>query len=137
MQNSDSSPASILAANPLGQIVRPPSRGGDTVDSGLLSLVEQEQYNKHSPRYNQAGLVGIENDSSVDSSPADMRNDSIRIDALNDLIASLSSGSDKSSNSPNNTTSAWQVLTRHIFICFTVYFKTTLIQGFLHDVLKN
>ncbi|KAH0819230.1 hypothetical protein GEV33_003560 [Tenebrio molitor] len=107
-QNSDSSPASILAANPLGQIVRPPSRGGDTVDSGLLSLVEQEQYNKHSPRYNQAGLVGIENDSSVDSSPADMRNDSIRIDALNDLIASLSSGSDKSSNSPNNTTSAWQ-----------------------------
>ncbi|RZB38976.1 tensin [Asbolus verrucosus] len=107
-QSSDSSPASILAANPMGQIVRPPSRGTDAVDSGLLSLVEQEQYNKHSPRYNQGGLVGIENDSSVDSSPADIRNDSIRIDALNDLIASLSSGSDKSSNSPNNTTSAWQ-----------------------------
>ncbi|XP_063903475.1 tensin-1 isoform X5 [Zophobas morio] len=107
-QSSDSSPASILAANPMGQIVRPPSRGGDTVDSGLLSLVEQEQYNKHSPRYNQGGLVGIENDSSVDSSPADIRNDSIGIDALSDLIASLSSGSDKSSNSPNNTTSAWQ-----------------------------
>lgn len=98
----------------MGQIVRPPSRGGDTVDSGLLSLVEQEQFNK-TPRYNQAGLVGIENDSSVDSSPA--RNDSVPIDALNDLIASLSSGSDKSSNSPNNTTSAWQVLTLISRLC--------------------
>ncbi|KAJ8952247.1 hypothetical protein NQ318_007406, partial [Aromia moschata] len=106
-QNPNQTPASILAANPLGQIVRPPSRGGqDQVDSGLLSLVEQqEQYNKtNSSRYNQ-GMVGIEN--SAGSSPTDSRNESTRIDALNDLIANLSSGSDKSSNSPN-TTSAWQ-----------------------------
>ncbi|KAJ8968286.1 hypothetical protein NQ314_002380 [Rhamnusium bicolor] len=107
MTNPNQSPASILAANPLGQIIRPPSRGGqDQVDSGLLSLVEQqEKYNKsNSSRYHQ-GMVGIENN--VDSSPTDSRNESTRIDALNDLIANLSSGSDKSSNSPN-TTSAWQ-----------------------------
>lgn len=49
-------------------------------------------------------MVGIENN---DNSPTDSRTESTRIDALSDLIANLSSGSDKSSNSPN-TTSAWQ-----------------------------
>ncbi|XP_049821807.1 tensin-1 isoform X5 [Aethina tumida] len=49
---STESPRTILAQNPMGQIVRAPSRGADTVDSGLLSLVEQEQYSKQSsPRY--------------------------------------------------------------------------------------
>lgn len=107
-----------MAANPLGQIIRPPSRGGqDQVDSGLLSLVEQQEYIKsNSPRYNQ-GMVGIENS---DSSPTDSRTESTRIDALNDLIANLSSGSDKSSNSPN-TTSAWQVLTPHFDLFHFVY----------------
>ncbi|CAG9771278.1 unnamed protein product [Ceutorhynchus assimilis] len=39
-------PAAALAANPLGQIVRPPSRGTgqDQMDSGLLSLVEQKSH---------------------------------------------------------------------------------------------
>lgn len=84
------------------------------MDSGLLSLVEHQQEQQYiktnSPRYNQ-GMVGIENS---DSSPTDSRTESTRIDALNDLIANLSSGSDKSSNSPN-TTSAWQVLTPHYY----------------------
>lgn len=86
------------------------------MDSGLLSLVEQEQlqqqqqqYKHNNARYNQ-GLVGIDKTENSDSSPTDLRNDSTRLDALKDLIANLSSGSDKSSNSPN-TTSAWQVLT--------------------------
>lgn len=119
-QNSNQTPAEILAANPLGHIIRPPSRGGDQVDSGLLSLVEQEQqqhYKNNNARFNQA-TVGIDNENS-DSSPSDLRNDSTRIDALNDLIANLSSGSDKSSNSPNNT-SAWQVLTQNfVFFAYT------------------
>lgn len=115
----------------MGQIVRPPSRGSDTTDSGLLSLVGQEY--KTSPRYNQSGLVGIDNESSVDSSPADIRNDSIRIDALNDLIASLSSGSDKSSNSPN-TTSAWQVLT-HIYQLLARLFDSFVLFIFFKQLL--
>ncbi|KAG5891525.1 hypothetical protein JTB14_012585 [Gonioctena quinquepunctata] len=55
----NSTPAQILAANPMGQIVRPPSRGVDQVDNGLLSLVEkqqqqqQQQYKSSNPRYNQ------------------------------------------------------------------------------------
>nr|XP_008194377.1 PREDICTED: tensin isoform X4 [Tribolium castaneum] len=69
-QNSDS-PAAILAANPMGQIVRPPSRGAES-DTGLLSLVE-EQY-KHSPRFNQGGLYREETHSwrvnDVDTSPS-------------------------------------------------------------------
>lgn len=64
-------------------------------------------------------MVGIDNSENSDSSPSDMRNDSTRLDALNDLIANLSSGSDKSSNSPN-TTSAWQVLT--LFFVLFIYF---------------
>lgn len=91
----------------MGQIVRPPSRGADSVDSGLLSLVEQEQqYNKtrDSPRYNNANVVGI------DSSPNENA-DKSRIDALSDLIASLSSGSDKSSPNSSTSATAWQVLT--------------------------
>ncbi|KAJ8915601.1 hypothetical protein NQ315_003381 [Exocentrus adspersus] len=122
--NPNQTPASILAANPLGQIIRPSSRGGqDQPDSGLLSLVEQqEQYNKiNSSRYNQ-GMVGIE---TSDSSPTDSRTESTRIDALNDLIANLSSGSDKSSNSPN-TTSACQVLTPHYFV-FSFFLQNFMI----------
>lgn len=71
-------------------------------------------------------MVGIERDSIVDSSSAVIRNDNTRIDALHDLIASLSSGSDKSSSSSNNTSSAWQVLTNtlsfvaHHFCCFFI-----------------
>lgn len=104
----------------MGQIVRAPSRGADTVDSGLLSLVEQEQYSKQSsPRYTP-GLVGIANDANeanTATSP-DLRNDSTPSDALSDLIANLSSGSDKSSNSPNNT-SAWQVLTPSLILYYS------------------
>lgn len=111
------SPAAALAANPMGHIVRPPSRGADSVDSGLLSLVEHEQYNKprESPRYNNPNnVVGIENclnqiESNLDRSPSNSP-----IDALSDLIASLSNGSDK--QSPNSTASAaWQVLTELSF----------------------
>ncbi|XP_018561064.1 tensin isoform X3 [Anoplophora glabripennis] len=76
-QNSNQSPASILAANPLGQIIRPPSRGSqDQVDSGLLSLVEQqEQYNKtNSSRYNQTmyreDSIQSWRSQDVDSSPS-------------------------------------------------------------------
>ncbi|XP_074032700.1 focal adhesion protein tensin isoform X6 [Leptinotarsa decemlineata] len=115
-QNSNHSPAQILAANPMGQIVRQSSEGIDQVDNGLLSLVEQQQqqqqqhYKQSSPRYNSA-MVGIESENSTDSSPTDrptdLQDESTRLDALSDLIANLSSGSDKSSNSPN-TPSAWQ-----------------------------
>lgn len=116
IQNNEISPAAALAANPMGHIVRPPSRGADSVDSGLLSLVEHEQYNKtrDSPRYNNPNnVVGIENcHNQIDRSPSNSP-----IDALSDLIASLSNGSDK--QSPNSTASAWQVLTsfRLCFIC--------------------
>lgn len=97
------------------------------MDSGLLSLVEQQDhYNKtNSSRYNQA-VVGIENS---DSSPTDSRTESTRIDALNDLIANLSSGSDKSSNSPN-TTSAWQVLTPIIiYLILSHLYEISLIEN--------
>lgn len=95
----------------MGQVVRGAARSrADTVDSGLLSMVEHKEFNKNSPRYN-AGLVGIQTDTNVDNSPPNNRNDSTRIDALNDLIANLSSGSDRSSNSSNNNTAACQVLT--------------------------
>lgn len=118
LQN-EMSPAAALAANPMGHVVRPPSRAADSVDSGLLSLVEHEQYNKprDSPRYNNPNnVVGIENcqiDPSLDRSPSNSP-----IDALSDLIASLSNGSDK--QSPNSTASAWQVLTfrRFLSVCF-------------------
>lgn len=95
------------------------------MDSGLLSLVEQEQlqqqqqFKNNNARYNQEMVVGIDNNENNDSSPSDMRNDSTRLDALNDLIANLSSGSDKSSNSPN-TTSAWQVLTFYFLRSYVV-----------------
>lgn len=100
----------------MGHIVRPPSRGADSVDSGLLSLVEHEQYNKSrdSPRYNNPNnVVGISNqiDSNLDRSPSNSP-----IDALSDLIASLSNGSDK--QSPNSTASAWQVLTSLFSVLF-------------------
>ncbi|CAG9858791.1 unnamed protein product, partial [Phyllotreta striolata] len=45
-QNGNHTPAQILAANPLGQIVRPPSRGNQA-DAGLLSLAEKQQYTEH------------------------------------------------------------------------------------------
>nr|XP_022919173.1 tensin-like isoform X4 [Onthophagus taurus] len=43
-QGIENTPASVLAANPLGHVVRSPSRGADTTDSGLLSLVEQQEH---------------------------------------------------------------------------------------------
>lgn len=104
----------------MGHVVRPPSRtGADSVDSGLLSLVEHEQYNKS--RYNMgnsnpSNVVGITengNGTSADSSPSDSP-----IDALGDLIASLSNGSDK--QSPNSTASAWQVLTFEFLVLYFV-----------------
>ncbi|KAK9686800.1 Phosphotyrosine-binding domain [Popillia japonica] len=134
-QNPDSTPASILAANPLGHVVRSPSRDVDTVDSGLLSVVERQQieiqhqqlqqpqhgYSKslqqHSPRYNNAtNTVGIHHSHrhldtsqsrSIDHSPSPIRDEcgNARTDALSDLMANLSNGSDKLNNSPN---SAWQ-----------------------------
>lgn len=139
LQSPDSTPASILAANPLGHVVRSPSRDIDTVDSGLLSVVErkqietqqqQQQHNyskphqQHSPRYNSStNTVGIHHshhylDSSLSqntehSSPPIRHKDdcdNARSDALSDLMANLSNGSDKSNNSPNSA-SAWQVLT--------------------------
>ncbi|ERL91797.1 hypothetical protein D910_09122 [Dendroctonus ponderosae] len=103
-------PVAALAANPLGQIVRPPSRtASDQVDSGLLSLVEQKsQYRQNQylgssepVRYNQQS-VGIANGSSAESP---LRDENSRLGALDDLIANLSSGSEHSSNSPNTT--AW------------------------------
>lgn len=124
-QNQD--PVAVLAANPHGQVVRPPSRGAgqDQVDSGLLSLVEQKvQYsNSTEPsRYNQ-GTVGIENGSNGDSSLKDQNS---RLDALDDLIANLSSGSEHSSNSPNHT--AWpQVLTS----CLRLFRNNNFITSYL------
>lgn len=102
----------------MGYIVRSPSRGPDSVDSGLLSLVEQENYGKQDARYNNTGVVGIEdtnieNDTHVNMSHSEkshIKDDSSRLDALSDLMANLSSGSDKSHNS-SNSSSAWQVLT--------------------------
>uniref|UniRef100_A0A6P7EYM4 Tensin n=1 Tax=Diabrotica virgifera virgifera TaxID=50390 RepID=A0A6P7EYM4_DIAVI len=166
-QNGNQTPAQILAANPLGHVVRPPSRSTDQVDSGLLSLAEKQQYKNYSK---QQQTVGIE--SETDSSPTaeerlprpptdgkpsgdhrssidreqpvgqrqlvdrvDHRSpidrdqpqqlvdrgersedrsdgrppvDGARLEALNDLIANLSSGSDKSNESPNNVAPAWQ-----------------------------
>ncbi|CAG9837482.1 unnamed protein product [Diabrotica balteata] len=149
-QNGNQSPAQILAANPLGHVVRPPSRSTDQVDSGLLSLAEKQQYKTNYSKQQQT--VGIE--SETDSSPTaeerlprpptdgkpsvDHRSpidreqpvgqrqlvdrgersedrsdgrppvDGARLEALNDLIANLSSGSDKSNESPNNVAPAWQ-----------------------------
>ncbi|KRT79129.1 hypothetical protein AMK59_6412, partial [Oryctes borbonicus] len=52
-QNPDSTPASILAANPLGHVVRSSSRGVDSVDSGLLSVVEHQQIETHQQHQQQ------------------------------------------------------------------------------------
>lgn len=113
----------------MGHIVRPPSRGADSVDSGLLSLVEHEQYNKtrDSPRYNNPNnVVGIITNchNQIDSSPSPSNSP---IDALSDLIASLSNGSDK--QSPNSTASAWQVLTIR-FIYFALITLHSLLALF-------
>ncbi|GJQ86468.1 putative phosphotyrosine-binding protein [Trypoxylus dichotomus] len=136
-QNPDSTPASILAANPLGHVVRSSSKDVDSVDSGLLSVVDHQQIEthqqhqqqqlqlphnykslqqQHSPRYNSStNTVGIHHshhhiDSSqsrnIDHSPSPIRHrdecDNARTDALSDLMANLSNGSDKSNNSPNS-----------------------------------
>lgn len=127
-----SSPASALAANPLGHAVRPPSRGGDSTD-GLLSLVEQqEQQIKQTVRQNNPPLVGIsnsykENETQINKSSHgnshvmtdNSRVDSSRHDALADLIASLSNGSDNSNDSPNSA-NAWQVLIIYFYSNFVV-----------------
>lgn len=109
----------------MGHIVRPPSRGADSIDSGLLSLVEHEQYNKSrdSPRYNNPNnVVGIVNcHNQIDSSNIDRSPSNSPIDALSDLIASLSNGSDK--QSPNSTASAWQVLTSFCFLFYFIFAK--------------
>ncbi|XP_066256864.1 tensin-3 isoform X2 [Euwallacea similis] len=103
-QNQD--PVAALAANPHGQIVRPPSRntGQEQTDSGLLSLVEQKS--QYQQQYSEPSrfqvTVGILNGTNREASQKD---ENCRPDALDDLIANLSSGSEHSSNSPNNT--AW------------------------------
>ncbi|KAL1496974.1 hypothetical protein ABEB36_008015 [Hypothenemus hampei] len=94
-------PIAALTANPHGQIV---GGGKDQTDNGqlLLSLVEQNDHRQYpgSPDKNSS-TVGINvngaNTTSEDSS-------STRFDALDDLIANLSTSSDHSSNSSNN---AW------------------------------
>jgi hypothetical protein len=95
----------------MGHIIRSPSRGADQTDNGLLSLVEQEKYNKQTLRQTNPSLVGIsnthkndsQNNSPIENSPIMNDNNSRmdRHDALADLIASLSNGSDKSNDSPN------------------------------------
>ncbi|XP_017780364.1 PREDICTED: tensin, partial [Nicrophorus vespilloides] len=94
--------SSSEAPNPLGQVIRSPSRGPDAVDAGLLSLVDQE--NKHR-RHNTSNSVGIE-DTLLREKLSRSKDD--RNDALSDLMANLSHGSDKSNNSSSNSSSAWQ-----------------------------
>ncbi|KAK5646403.1 hypothetical protein RI129_004867 [Pyrocoelia pectoralis] len=119
VQNS-TSPSSALAENPMGHAIRSPSRGGPDSTDGLLSLVEQEQYFKQSPHPSTSPLVGISNsykdtETQINKSSHgnscimndNSRVDSSRHDALADLIASLSNGSDNSNDSPNSA-NAWQ-----------------------------
>ncbi|XP_057652022.1 tensin-1 isoform X4 [Diorhabda carinulata] len=137
-QNGTQTPAQILAVNPLGEIIRPSSRNADQLDNGLLSLAEKQQYkNYNQQQQHTVGIeIATNNSPSTEnrlsiprdggrSSTADHRGlfvgqssddrvggvpslDGDRLEALNDLIANLSSGSDKSNDSPNNIASAWQ-----------------------------
>ncbi|XP_044742901.1 tensin-1 isoform X3 [Chrysoperla carnea] len=56
-QNSDISPSSSLASNPMGHIIqqqqRTESRSVDSIDSGLLSVVEQQQQKQEHQRQHQ------------------------------------------------------------------------------------
>lgn len=102
------SPVTVLAANPLGQIVRQESTEQDLIDSsGLLSLVEpnndyhHHHQQQHQQQYNNSStMVGIKDaNKHVVNNNASSNNNKIiktRNDALNDLIANLSNGSDKS-----------------------------------------
>lgn len=87
---SSSESAATLAANPMGHIVRSPSRGNDTVDSGLLSVVEQQNQARMGTGNSLVGTEANQND------------------ALAELIASLATGDEKSDGSEStNTSSAW------------------------------
>lgn len=66
--------------------MRPGPIGPGQRDPGLLSLVDQDKKQRSN------NLVGT---------------DTTQPDALSDLIASLSGGSDKSDSSDTNTSSAW------------------------------
>ncbi|KAF5289010.1 hypothetical protein FQA39_LY03889 [Lamprigera yunnana] len=113
-------PSYALATNPMGHAIRPPSREADLTDAGLLSLVEQKQYFKQNSLPSNSPLVGIsnsykENEIQINKSShgnSHIMNDNSHIDnsrhdALADLIASLSHGSDNSNESPNSA-NAWQ-----------------------------
>ncbi|XP_025831840.1 tensin-like [Agrilus planipennis] len=109
-----SSPASILAANPLGNVIRSPSRGVDSTDSGLLSLVEKESYAmKQGPTPTMVGTMPSQNSfnssnqSTLIINETEHKTNPMQHDALADLIASLSNGSDTSNDSPNSATN-WQ-----------------------------
>lgn len=127
----------------MGHVLRPPSRGGDSTDGGLLSLVEHERYGK-SPvagQSNPSPLVGIHNSykdnrthvanqSSNGNSHHIMNDnsslDSLRHDALADLIASLSNGNNDNHNSAS--ASAWQVLIDFIYPPFFAAFMCLLLS---------
>ncbi|KAF5286790.1 hypothetical protein FQR65_LT02208 [Abscondita terminalis] len=116
---SSAPPSYVLAENPMGHVIRSPSRGGESVD-GLLSLVEQKQYFKQNSLPSNSPLVGISNSykgTDIQNNKSSHGNshimndnshiDNSRHDALTDLIASLSHGSDNSNDSPNSA-NAWQ-----------------------------
>ncbi|XP_060517995.1 tensin-1-like isoform X4 [Cylas formicarius] len=103
-QNTD--PVTALTSNPHGQIIRVPSDVGtdrDQVDNRLLSVVEHRHY---STTGQDPGMSRSAQQSSRVGIKRDMLDENSRLAALDDLIANLSSGSEHSSNSPNNT--AWQ-----------------------------
>lgn len=80
--------------------MRPPSRGADSVDSGLLSLVEQEQQystkSRDSPRYNIPDAVGIPSVNECDDEKAQINEtlgdgDKTKLDLLVEELSKLNS----------------------------------------------
>lgn len=106
--------------------MRSPSRGADTIDSGLLSVVEQQEQTRlqqQQSRYNMSPSTGYSTggasgNQSYGSGTLVGIDTSSHHDALAELIASLSNGSEKSDGSDTtNTSSAWNTqvtCTNHI-----------------------
>lgn len=107
----------------MGQVIRPQSRGPDHTDSGLLSMVEHQENTTNVNQRKTPGYGGTNTVVGIDNTHQD---------ALAELIASLSNGSEKSDSSDTNTSSAWNAqvtfssLTKNIsfhFNCFISLFE--------------
>lgn len=118
--------------------MRPPSRGADSVDSGLLSLVEQEQQystkSRESPRYNIPDAVGIHSVNECDDEKTQLNGklangDKTKLELLIEELTRLTSKYASLRLKSPVSAFACQVLTSFFIIiilcsCCPIYFAT-------------